>query len=103
MTVQRFVAAIVQFAVVVGLAANSPAHAHLMDKQHGTIDFANGGAIFALSVPVSAFDDENNKNSGIRGGDCHLFRVGRLRLVEAGTARAGETIRPGSRRALKPA
>ena len=38
------------------LAALTPAHAHLMVEQHGTINFANGGAFLVLSVPVSAFD-----------------------------------------------
>ena len=52
----RFVAAI-----CVMMAVTST-RAHLMVEQHGTVNFANGGAFLVLSVPVSAFDgvDDND-------------------------------------------
>jgi hypothetical protein len=48
--VARFVAAICMMVAVTSVRA------HLMVEQHGTINFANGGAFLVLSIPVSAFD-----------------------------------------------
>ena len=39
-------------------------HAHLMVEQHGTINFANGGAFLVLSVPVSAFSGVDDDGDG---------------------------------------
>ena len=38
--------------------------AHLMVEQHGTVNFANGGAFLVLSVPVSAFDGVDDDADG---------------------------------------
>ena len=46
----RFVAAICMMTAVTSVRA------HLMVEQHGTVNFANGGAFLVLSIPVSAFD-----------------------------------------------
>ena len=46
------------------LTAFTTAHAHLMVEQHGTINFANGGAFLVLSVPVSAFDGVDDDGDG---------------------------------------
>lgn len=54
----RFVAAICL------LMASTTVHAHLMVEQHGTINFANGGAFIVLSVPVSAFDGVDDDGDG---------------------------------------
>ena len=40
------------------------ARAHLMVEQHGTVNFANGGAFLVLSVPVSAFDGVDDNGDG---------------------------------------
>jgi hypothetical protein len=47
------------------LLAATVLQAHIMVEQHGTLNFANGGAFLVLSIPVSAFDgiDENNDNA----------------------------------------
>lgn len=45
--------------------AVTTAHAHLMVKQHGTINFANGGAFLVLSVAVSAFDGVDDNGDGV--------------------------------------
>lgn len=39
-------------------------HAHLMVEQHGTVNFANGGAFLVLSVPVTAFDGVDDDGDG---------------------------------------
>ena len=44
--------------------AATTAHAHLMVEQHGTVNFANGGAFIVLSVPVSAFDGIDDDGDG---------------------------------------
>ena len=52
---------------VVGLSllmAITSVRAHLMVEQHGTINFANGGAFLVLSVPVSAFDGVDDDGDG---------------------------------------
>ena len=46
------------------LTAVTTAHAHLMVEQHGTVNFANGGAFLVLSVPVSAFDGIDDNDDG---------------------------------------
>ena len=46
------------------LTTVTAAHAHLMVEQHGTINFANGGAFLVLSVPVSAFDGVDDDADG---------------------------------------
>jgi len=40
------------------------ARAHLMVEQHGTVNFANGGAFLVLSIPVSAFDGVDDDGDG---------------------------------------
>lgn len=46
------------------LMAITTSHAHLMVEQHGTVNFANGGAFLVLSVPVSAFDGADDDGDG---------------------------------------
>ena len=46
------------------LMAITSVRAHLMVEQHGTINFANGGAFLVLSVPVSAFDGVDDNGDG---------------------------------------
>ena len=46
------------------LMAITSVRAHLMVEQHGTINFANGGAFLVLSVPVSAFDGVDDDGDG---------------------------------------
>ena len=44
--------------------AATTVHAHLMVEQHGTVNFADGGAFLVLSVPVSAFDSIDDDGDG---------------------------------------
>jgi hypothetical protein len=54
-----------RFAIVAcALIAVTSAQAHLMVEQHGTVNFANGGAFLVLSVPVSAFDGVDDDGDG---------------------------------------
>jgi len=46
------------------LMAVTTVHAHLMVEQHGTVNFASGGAFLVLSVPVSAFDGVDDDGDG---------------------------------------
>jgi hypothetical protein len=46
------------------MMAITSAHAHLMVEQHGTVNFANGGAFLVLSIPVSAFDGVDDDGDG---------------------------------------
>ncbi len=46
------------------LIAVTTVSAHLMVEQHGTVNFANGGAFLVLSVPVSAFDGVDDDGDG---------------------------------------
>jgi hypothetical protein len=50
--------------VICILMTFTSAHAHLMVEQHGTVNFANGGAFLVLSVPVSAFDGVDDNGDG---------------------------------------
>ena len=56
----------VHLAAALGLLlASAPSQAHLMADQHGTINFANGGAFLVLSVPVSAFEGVDDDGDGL--------------------------------------
>ena len=46
------------------LMAVATAQAHLMVEQHGTVNFANGGAFLVISIPVSAFDGIDDNDDG---------------------------------------
>jgi hypothetical protein len=50
-------------AILVMMAFTST-RAHLMVEQHGTVNFANGGAFLVLSVPVSAFEGVDDDEDG---------------------------------------
>ncbi len=50
-------------AICVLMAATS-VRAHLMVEQHGTVNFANGGAFLVVSLPVSAFDGVDDDGDG---------------------------------------
>ncbi len=74
-----------------GLALASPAQAHLMVAQHGTLNFVGTGAFLVLSLPVSAFDGVDDDGDGrLSGAELQAHRaaieatvVQRVRLADA--------------------
>lgn len=46
------------------LTVSTPSLAHLMEDQHGTLNFVNGGAFLVLSIPVSAFAGVDKNDDG---------------------------------------
>ncbi len=51
-------------AVIVWLACLTPAHAHLMVAQSGTLNIVNDGAFMVLSLPVTAFEGVDDDGDG---------------------------------------
>lgn len=49
---------------IVSLLMATEAQSHMMVAQHGTINMVNNGAFMVLSLPISAFDNIDDDNSG---------------------------------------
>ena len=59
--------------------------AHLLPKQHGTLNFTNDGAYMALSLPLSAFENLDANNDGsISMIEFNMHRSDIIRRVETG-------------------
>ena len=43
----------------------TPAHAHLMVNQHGTLQFGKGGYYFVLSLPITALSGIDDNSDGL--------------------------------------
>ncbi|MGX9461523.1 hypothetical protein ACWXWU_09800 [Shewanella sp. A14] len=49
---------------MMSLLLATEAQSHMMVAQHGTINMVNNGAFMVLSLPISAFDNIDDDNSG---------------------------------------
>lgn len=76
----------------VNMGAVTPAQAHLVAAQKGTLNFAGNGAFLVLSVPVSAFHGVDDDGDGMLSKDELVTHVGVIgQQVNAGVQLLGPT------------
>lgn len=83
---QRLCHGTCRLVAVVGLImAVSSVHGHLMVEQHGTVNFANGGAFLVLSIPVSAFEGvDDNGDDAVSAQELNRHRADVERQIHSG-------------------
>ncbi len=71
--------------VVACCAAVSPAHAHLMPRQHATVNVRDSAAFGAFSIPVAALTGwDTNRDGRMSATEFALHRVDIVRQLDAG-------------------